>query len=90
MIRRCASVSNGLRPRCCLAGVPHGILSTGRHLAKDMHWYENNIMGSGPFIFVEHIRGSHLVGKRNPDYWERGKPIWMATAPSSSAIPGRG
>ena len=43
-------------------------------LAKDMHWYENNIMGSGPFIFVEHIRGSHMVGKRNPDYWERGKP----------------
>src|SRR5262245_6554432 len=43
-------------------------------LAKDMHWYENNIMGSGPFIFVEHIHGSYLVGKRNPDYWERGKP----------------
>jgi peptide/nickel transport system substrate-binding protein len=43
-------------------------------LAKDMHWYENNIMGSGPFMFVEHVRGSHLVGKRNPNYWDTGKP----------------
>jgi peptide/nickel transport system substrate-binding protein len=43
-------------------------------LAKDMHWYENNIMGSGPFMFVEHVRGSHLVGKRNPEYWDKGKP----------------
>jgi peptide/nickel transport system substrate-binding protein len=43
-------------------------------LAKDMHWYENHIMGSGPFVFVEHVRGSHLVGKRNPDYWDQGKP----------------
>jgi peptide/nickel transport system substrate-binding protein len=43
-------------------------------LAKDMHWYENNIMGSGPFMFVEHVRGSHLVGKRNPEYWDQGKP----------------
>ena len=43
-------------------------------LAKDMHWYEQNIMGSGPFVFVEHVRGSHLVGKRNPNYWDKGKP----------------
>jgi peptide/nickel transport system substrate-binding protein len=43
-------------------------------LARDMHWYENNIMGSGPFVFVEHVRGSHLVGKRNPNYWDKGKP----------------
>jgi peptide/nickel transport system substrate-binding protein len=43
-------------------------------LAKDMHRYEQNIMGSGPFMFVEHVRGSHLVGKRNPNYWDKGKP----------------
>jgi peptide/nickel transport system substrate-binding protein len=43
-------------------------------LARDMHWYEHNIMGSGPFVFVEHVRGSHLVGKRNPNYWDKGKP----------------
>jgi peptide/nickel transport system substrate-binding protein len=43
-------------------------------LAKDMHWYESNIMGSGPFTFVEHVRGSHLVGKRYANYWDKGKP----------------
>jgi peptide/nickel transport system substrate-binding protein len=43
-------------------------------LAKDMHWYEQNILGSGPFVFVEHVRGSHLVGKRNANYWDKGKP----------------
>ena len=28
-------------------------------LAKDMRWYEKNIMGTGPFFFVEHVKGSH-------------------------------
>ena len=43
-------------------------------LAKDIHWYEKNIMGTGPFKFVEHVKGSHWVGKKNPDYWDKGKP----------------
>jgi peptide/nickel transport system substrate-binding protein len=43
-------------------------------LAKDMRWYETNVMGSGPFKFVEHVKGSHWVGKKNPDYWDKGKP----------------
>lgn len=43
-------------------------------LAKDPHWYEKNIMGTGPFLFVEHVRGSHWVGKKNPNYWDKGKP----------------
>jgi peptide/nickel transport system substrate-binding protein len=43
-------------------------------LAKDMRWYETNIMGTGPFTFVEHVKGSHFVGKKNPNYWDKGKP----------------
>ena len=43
-------------------------------LAKDIHWYEKNVMGTGPFTFVEHVKGSHLVGKKNPNYWDKGKP----------------
>src|SRR3990172_7620538 len=27
-------------------------------LAKDIHWYEKNVMGTGPFTFVEHVKGS--------------------------------
>ncbi|MBI3637724.1 MAG: ABC transporter substrate-binding protein, partial [Candidatus Rokubacteria bacterium] len=43
-------------------------------LAKDPHWYTKNVMGTGPFTFVEHVRGSHWVGKKNPNYWDKGKP----------------
>jgi peptide/nickel transport system substrate-binding protein len=43
-------------------------------LAKDPHWYEKNVMGTGPFTFVEHVRGSHWAGKKNPNYWDKGKP----------------
>ncbi len=43
-------------------------------LAKDMRWYERNVMGTGPFTFVEYVKGSHWVGKKNPNYWNKGKP----------------
>jgi peptide/nickel transport system substrate-binding protein len=43
-------------------------------LARDPRWYEKNVMGTGPFKFVEYVRGSHWVGKKNLDYWDKGKP----------------
>ena len=43
-------------------------------LAKDIRFYEKNINGTGPFKFVEHVKGSHWVGKKNADYWDKGKP----------------
>src|SRR5881397_1533939 len=43
-------------------------------LAKYVRWYEKNVMGTGPFTLVEHVKGSHWVGKKNPAYWDRGKP----------------
>ena len=43
-------------------------------LARDVRWYETNVMGTGPFKFVEHVKGSHWVAKKNPDYWDKGKP----------------
>ena len=43
-------------------------------LERDIRWYETHIMGTGPFTFVEHVRGSHWVGRRNPNYWDSGKP----------------
>ncbi len=58
-------------------------------LAKDPHWYEKNVMGTGPFTFVEHVKGSHWVGKKNPNYWDKGKPYLDgyrgASAPTSSS-----
>jgi peptide/nickel transport system substrate-binding protein len=43
-------------------------------IAKDPNWYAKNVNGTGPFKFVEHVKGSHWVGKKNPDYWDKGKP----------------
>lgn len=43
-------------------------------LAKDPRWFEKNIMGTGPFKFVEHVAGSHWVGKRNENYFLKGRP----------------
>jgi peptide/nickel transport system substrate-binding protein len=43
-------------------------------LERDIRWYETHVMGTGPFAFVEYVKGSHWVGRRNPDYWDRGKP----------------
>ena len=43
-------------------------------LERDVRWYEKNVMGTGPFVFVEHVKGSRWVGRRNPKYWDRGKP----------------
>ena len=43
-------------------------------LAKDPRWYEKNIMGSGPFVFVEHVPGSHWIGKKNLNYYMKDRP----------------
>ena len=53
---------------------PYNFIYKAEILAKDMHWYEKNVMGTGPFTFVEHVKGSHVVGKKNPNYWDKGKP----------------
>jgi len=67
-------------------------------LEKDPHWYRQHVMGTGPFQFVEYVPGSHVVGKRNPDYFVKGLPyldgfrgliIVDATARSAALRSGR-
>jgi len=41
---------------------------------KDPHWYEKNILGSGPFKFVSYETGQAVTGVRNPDYYHPGLP----------------
>jgi peptide/nickel transport system substrate-binding protein len=43
-------------------------------LDKDMHWYEKNIMGSGPFLFESRQAGASIKGKRNPNFYRKGRP----------------
>jgi peptide/nickel transport system substrate-binding protein len=43
-------------------------------LDKDPHWYEKNVMGTGPFKFVAYETGQSVKGERNPDYYDKGLP----------------
>jgi peptide/nickel transport system substrate-binding protein len=43
-------------------------------LDRDPHWYEKNVMGSGPFKFAEYETGQSIKGVRNPDYYAPGLP----------------
>jgi peptide/nickel transport system substrate-binding protein len=43
-------------------------------LDKDPHWYEKNILGSGPFKFDGYEVGQSIKGVRNPDYYHKGLP----------------
>src|SRR5215469_6947714 len=43
-------------------------------LDKDPRWYEKNILGSGPFKFVDYQVGQSIKGVRNPDYYHKGLP----------------
>ena len=53
---------------------PWDCIYSAAKLKQDPKWPEKNIMGSGPFKFVEHAAGSHWVGERFADYYEKGKP----------------
>ena len=44
------------------------------NLDKDPHWYEKNVLGSGPFKFVAYETGQSVTGARNPDYYHLGLP----------------
>ena len=43
-------------------------------LDKDPRWYEQNVLGSGPFKFAEYETGQSVKGVRNPDYYRKGLP----------------
>ena len=54
---------------------PFNIVMSKAVLDKEgMGWYAKNIMGSGPFVFVEHQPGSFVSGKRFDDYHHKGQP----------------
>ena len=53
---------------------PFAFIYAKKILNQDMHWYEKNIMGSGPFKLVDYQIGQSVKGDRNPDYYHPGQP----------------
>jgi peptide/nickel transport system substrate-binding protein len=53
---------------------PYAFIYKKEILDRDPHWFEANIMGSGPFRFKEYQSGQSISGVRNPDYYRPGLP----------------
>lgn len=53
---------------------PYNFIYSADRLAQDMHWYERNVMGSGPFKLKSRAPGANWVGVRNDDYHHPGLP----------------
>jgi peptide/nickel transport system substrate-binding protein len=53
---------------------PFAYIYEKKIIDKDPHWYEKNVMGSGPFHFDSYDVGQSIKGSRNPDYYIKGEP----------------
>ena len=53
---------------------PYAFIYKKELLDRDPHWFEKNVMGSGPFRFKEYQVGQLISGTRNPDYYRKGLP----------------
>jgi peptide/nickel transport system substrate-binding protein len=53
---------------------PYAFIYEKKILDTNPHWYENNVMGSGPFHFVNYTIGQSIEGVRNPGYYHQPEP----------------
>ncbi|MCK6449615.1 MAG: ABC transporter substrate-binding protein [Alphaproteobacteria bacterium] len=53
---------------------PWNCVYPAEKITADPQWPKTNILGSGPFKFVEHVKGSHVSGARNDKYFRQGQP----------------
>ena len=53
---------------------PWNVIYAAKDLAADPASPRTKINGTGPFIFVEHVKGSHVAGKKNDNYFKKGLP----------------
>jgi peptide/nickel transport system substrate-binding protein len=53
---------------------PWNCIYAAKDLAADPNFPRTKVNGTGPFTFVEHVKGSHVAGKRNENYFKKGLP----------------
>jgi peptide/nickel transport system substrate-binding protein len=53
---------------------PWNCIYSAKDLAADPNGPKTKINGTGPFMFVEHVKGDHVAGKRNDNYFKAGLP----------------
>src|SRR3954452_11332182 len=61
-----AMLANFASPWNCIYSAPK--------LASDPNFPKTNVLGTGPFVFVEHAKGSHWSGRRWEKYFRPGRP----------------
>src|SRR5262245_35084593 len=71
---------------------PFNCIYSAAKLKQNPRYPETEIMGTGAFTLVEHVKGSHWVGKRFDGYYEQGKPYLDGYkaffVKSNSVVPG--
>ena len=53
---------------------PWNCIYSAAKLGEDPQFPKTHILGTGPFVFVEHVKGDHWSGKRWDKYFQPGKP----------------
>ena len=53
---------------------PWNCIYSAARLAEDSQFPKNHILGTGPFVFVEHKKGESWTGRRWDKYFRAGKP----------------
>jgi peptide/nickel transport system substrate-binding protein len=53
---------------------PWNVIYAAKDLSADPASPRTKINGTGPFTFVEHVKGSHVAGKKNDAYFKKGYP----------------
>jgi peptide/nickel transport system substrate-binding protein len=53
---------------------PWNCIYSAKKLQEDPQFPRTHVLGTGPFVFVEHVKGDHWTGKRFDRYFAPGKP----------------
>src|SRR5260221_7093578 len=64
---------------------PYNWIYKKETLDKDPHWYEKNILGSGPFKLANFEIGQAIKGERKPDYYPKWLPYFDAVKADDAA-----